>query len=266
MSTRLDGQVAFVTGAARGLGAGIALRLAQEGATVMCADTLDSSDTVASLPEGSTAGSIAVDVTDTDSVEQAIAKTVEDFGTIDILVNNAGVSGTIAELLDTPDESLDLVLAVNVKGVVKCSRAAGRIMRERKRGRIINTASHLGKLGWPTWGVYSASKAGVIALTQVLAQELAPYHITVNAICPGTMVTEMMRAGFVGEVMATGVPREAAEIEADRQIKVKAESLPLGRMGTPADIGAMVAWLASEDASFTTGSALNLAGGESVFF
>lgn len=266
MSGRLDGRVAFVTGSARGLGAGIAQRLAQEGAAVVCADFRDASSTVASLPKEVKSAAIPLDVTDTAAVEAAIAKTVSDFGGIDILVNNAGVAQPISDLLSTTDETIDHVLAVNLRGVIACSRAAGRIMKERGHGRIISTASHLGKLAWPGWGIYAASKAGVIAITQVLAQELAPYGVTANAICPGTMVTDMMREGFVGEVMDTGKPRDEAEVEAERLIKEKAESLPLGRMGTPQDIGGMVAWLASDDASFTTGAALNLTGGESVFF
>jgi NAD(P)-dependent dehydrogenase (short-subunit alcohol dehydrogenase family) len=126
-------------------------------------------------------------------------------------------------------------------------------------GRIINTASQTGKLAWPDWGVYSSSKAAVIAITQVMAVELAPHKITVNAICPGTMVTDMMRTGF-------GQTAERMGADVEQLIEEHARSIPLGRMGTADDMGAMAAWIASDDASFTTGASLNLTGGEQVFF
>jgi NAD(P)-dependent dehydrogenase (short-subunit alcohol dehydrogenase family) len=174
-------------------------------------------------------------------------------------VNNAGVAQPIAEMLDTPDEVIDRVFAVNVKGVIACSRAAGRVMREQSRGRIINTASQVAKVPWPGWGTYSASKAAVVAITQVMAVELAPFNVTVNCICPGTMMTNMTRTGF-GEGAA------AAGRDVDEMIREKAESIPLRRLGTAEDIGNMAAWIASDEACYTTGAAFNLTGGEQFLF
>src|SRR2546430_946046 len=120
-------------------------------------------------------------------------------------------------------------------------------------------ATPVGKAAWPGWGIYSASKAAVIAITQVMALELAPYGVTVNCICPGTMVTDMMRTGF-------GEAARSAGRDVDELIREKAESIPLGRMGTPEDMGNMAAWIASDEACYTTGAAFNLTGGEQVFF
>lgn len=259
---RLENRVAVVTGSARGLGAGIARRFAEEGAVVLCADLIDATETAAQLPPspgGRKSEALHLDVTDTEQVERAFADVADRFGAVDILANNAGIAPPVASVLDTGDEWIDRVFTVNVRGLVACSRAAGRIMQGQQRGRIINTASQTGKHAWPGWGVYSASKAAVIGITQVMALELAPAEVTVNCICPGTMVTDMMRTGF---------GQTAKELDRDRDdlIREKAESIPLGRMGTAADMGAMAAWIASDDAQFTTGAAFNLTGGEMVFF
>ncbi|MDE3077181.1 MAG: SDR family oxidoreductase, partial [Chloroflexota bacterium] len=237
-------------------------RLAQEGALVVCADVMDAKETADSLP-ASTSGrkgySAHVDVTNTAEVEEVINRVRRDFGKLDIMVNNAGITHPVAEVIDIGDDWIDRVLATNVRGVIACSRAAARIMREQRSGRIINTASNTGKSAAPGWGVYSASKAAVIAITQVMALELAPFNVTVNCICPGVMVTDMMRTGF-------GQHAEQMKMNRDELIAQKAKSIPLGRMGTPEDMGAMVAWIASEDTAFTTGAAFNLTGGENTFF
>jgi 3-oxoacyl-[acyl-carrier protein] reductase/sorbitol-6-phosphate 2-dehydrogenase len=132
-------------------------------------------------------------------------------------------------------------------------------MKRQGSGRIISTASQAGKRAWPGWGVYSASKASVIALTQAMALELAGSGVMVNAICPGTMYTDMTKTGFDMAAEATGGDR-------DEMIAEHARGIPLGRLGTPEDIAALAAFLASDDASFTTGAAINLTGGEEVFF
>jgi NAD(P)-dependent dehydrogenase (short-subunit alcohol dehydrogenase family) len=259
---RLDDKIAIVTGAARGLGEGIARRLAHEGAAVVCADVVDASPVAASLPaspSGTKASAVSLDVTNTAEVDAVIRSIADEYGRIDILANNAGVAQPIADVIDTPDDVFDKVFTVNVRGVLACARAAAHIMKQQQSGRIINTASQTGKVAWPGWGIYSASKFAVVGLTQVLALELAPYNITVNAICPGTMLTDMTRTGFGAS--ATMLGRDRDELLAEH-----IATIPLQRLGTPDDIGAMVAFLASDDASFTTGASFNLTGGEQVFF
>ncbi len=255
---RLDDRVALVTGAARGLGAGIAEAFAREGAAVVCADVIDANDTAAALP-GERHKAIILDVADPSAVDSAVAAVVAEYGSLDILANNAGVSQPIATIIDTTDETIDRVLSVNVKGLIHSARAAGRVMIEQRRGRIINTASQAGKCAWPEWGIYSASKAAAIALTQAMAIELAPYDVTVNCVCPGTMLTNMTRTGF-GEAAAS------AGADVEKLLSEKAASIPAGRLGTAEDMGLMFAWIASDDSRFTTGAAFNLTGGESVFF
>ncbi len=255
---RLEHRVALVTGAARGLGAGIADSFAREGARVVCADTASPAETAASL-QGDGHKAIVLDVTRSADVDSAVAAIVEEYGTLDILANNAGVSQPVGTVIDTSDETIDRVLDVNVKGLIYCSRAAGRVMIEQRRGRIINTASQVGKMAWPEWGTYSASKAAAIAITQAMALELAPYGVTVNCVCPGTMLTNMTRVGF-GEAAA------AAGVDVEELLAGKAASIPAGRFGTAEDMGLMCAWIASDDSRFTTGAAFNLTGGESVFF
>jgi NAD(P)-dependent dehydrogenase (short-subunit alcohol dehydrogenase family) len=262
MSGRLDGRIALVTGGARGLGAGIARRFAAEGATVVIGDVIDGSETAAELNGSGSGGHeyVHLDVSDTGEVESVVAGVAERHGGLNILTNNAGVAHPTMPVHETPDEHIDRVYRINVRGVIACSRAAARVMIEQGQGgRIINTASQTGKLAWPDWGVYSSSKAAVIAITQVMAVELAPHKITVNAICPGTMVTDMMRTGF-------GQTAERMGADVEQLIEEHARSIPLGRMGTADDMGAMAAWIASDDASFTTGASLNLTGGEQVFF
>jgi NAD(P)-dependent dehydrogenase (short-subunit alcohol dehydrogenase family) len=258
---RLDDRVALVTGGSRGLGEGIARHLAAEGAVVVCADVLDATEVASSLP-ASSAGrkgkAVHLDVTDTAEVDEVIADVGREFGSLDILCNNAGVSQPIAHVVDTPDEVIEKVFAVNVRGVIACTRAAARIMKEQKRGRIINTASQVGKTAWPDWGVYSASKAAVIGITQVTAVELAPWNIQVNAICPGTMLTDMTRTGFKGGL------KEGTTLE--EALADKGGTIPMKRLGTPDDVGNLVAFLASDECSFTTGAAINLTGGEMVSF
>jgi NAD(P)-dependent dehydrogenase (short-subunit alcohol dehydrogenase family) len=253
---RLDSKVAVVTGSARGLGAGIARSFGAEGAVVVCADLGDASETAASLPR---AEALRLDVTDRKGVAAAFDDVVARHGSLDILVNNAGVAQPIADVVDTEDAVIDRVFAVNVRGVVNCSSAAVRHMRRQGAGKIINTASQTGKQAWPGWGIYSASKFAVVGLTQVMALELVNDGITVNAICPGTMVTDMMYTGF-GEAAAQ------AGLDRDAMIAEKAASIPMGRMGTPEDVGALALFIASDDCSFTTGAQFNLTGGEMVWF
>ena len=255
---RLDQRVALVTGSARGLGAGIAAAFAREGARVVCADISNPEETVASL-EGAGHKAVVLDVTSSADVDAAIAAIAAEHGSLDIVANNAGVSQPVGTIVNTSDETIDRVLSVNVKGVIYTARAAARVMMEQRRGRIINTASQAGKSAWPEWGIYSASKAAVIGITQAMALELAPYGVTVNCVCPGTMLTDMTRVGF-GET-ATALGADVEEL-----LATKAASIPAGRLGTPEDMGLMCAWIASDDSRYTTGAQFNLTGGENVFF
>jgi NAD(P)-dependent dehydrogenase (short-subunit alcohol dehydrogenase family) len=152
------------------------------------------------------------------------------------------------------------MLNVNVNGVVYRARAAERRLVAQRRGRIVTIASQAGKVGFANWGAYCASKAAVVIFTQTLALEVAPYGVTANSICPGAMLTAMTRESIRIEAARAGWE------DPDEMLAERGRALPLGRLGTPDDVGAMAAWLASDEASFTTGASFNLTGGESVFF
>jgi NAD(P)-dependent dehydrogenase (short-subunit alcohol dehydrogenase family) len=257
------GQVrtAIVTGAAKGLGAGIAGRLASDGLSVVCVDVLDPEPVLASLPvrDGAAHMAVVCDVSDTRAVERVVADVLERDGRVDVLVNNAAVLQPIEPVVATADEVLDRVLAVNLRGTLAFSRAVGTSMIDRRSGRIVNISSQVGKAPWPGHGVYAASKAGVIALTQAMALEVAQYGVYVNCICPGTMDTDQMRGGFRYRAEKLGVSVESLIAE-------ERDAIPLGRLGQPEDAAAMVAWLASEEASFSTGAVFNLTGGQCTGF
>jgi NAD(P)-dependent dehydrogenase (short-subunit alcohol dehydrogenase family) len=263
---KLDGRTALVTGAAQGLGEGIARRFAAEGAAVVLADRLDADPVAASLPassDGRKSRAVVLDVTDKEAVESAIASIVEEHGRLDILVNNAGTY-RVAEVIDDTDESFHFQFAVNTYSVFVASRAAGRVMKTQRWGRIINTASQLGKVARARYGLYSASKGAVILMTQALALELGPYGVTANCICPGSMATALLSD-------ANGRP--GLQVAAEQGVDVNVAfadyihaKIPVGRLGEPADMGSMATWLASEEGGFMTGSAVNLTGGEQVFF
>jgi NAD(P)-dependent dehydrogenase (short-subunit alcohol dehydrogenase family) len=256
-----DVRTAIVTGAAKGLGAGIARRLAADGHSVACVDVVNPGEVVAALPtpDGASHLSLIADVSDSAAVERVVAQVLKRDGRIDVLVNNAAVLQPIEPVVATTDEVLERVLAVNLRGTFAFSRAVGRAMIDQRRGRIVNISSQVGKVPWPGHGAYAASKAGVIALTQAMALELAEYGIYVNCICPGTMDTDQMRGGFAYRAEKLGVDIQA--LIADERA-----AIPLGRLGQPEDAAAMVAWLASDDASFSTGAVFNLTGGQCTGF
>jgi meso-butanediol dehydrogenase/(S,S)-butanediol dehydrogenase/diacetyl reductase len=250
-----------VTGAGRGIGRAIALRLAREGAAVLVAD-LDgtAAERVAAEVEraGGRARGSRVDVTVGADAERMVDDAVAAFGgRLDILVNNAGV-GAVAPLLETDEQSWDLVMDVNAKGVLLCSQAAARRMIEQgEGGRIINNASGAGKVAPGRdvpLGAYAASKHAVVALTRQLGLELASHQILVNCVC----------AGIVDTPMWDLIDREIARLQGLPVGEPKARavaSIPLGRIEQPEDVAGVVAFLASADAAYITAQTVNVCGG-----
>jgi 3-oxoacyl-[acyl-carrier protein] reductase len=242
----LEGKRALVTGGSRGIGRAIALRLADEGVDVaVCAGS--SLETAAAVAEeirakGRKALAVKADVSDAGEVEALIAEVLEAFSTVDILVNNAGINRD-GLLVRMKEEDWDAVLGVNLKGAFLCTKAISRSMMKARSGRIINLSSVIGLVGNAGQVNYSASKAGLLGFTKSIAKELAGRGITVNAVCPGFIPTEM----------TAGMPEQAKE--------ALLGLIPMGRLGSTEDIAATVAFLASDDASYITGQAIVVDGG-----
>ena len=256
----LDGQVAIVTGAGRGIGRATALRLAREGASVTVADINEANAKGVAEEIESTAGNaypFTVDVTDKTDAERMVSETVARFGKLDILVNNAGIA-IIASLMDTDEATWDALMNVNAKGVLLCSQAAAREMiAQGNGGRIINNASGAGKTapGRSTpLGAYAASKHAVVALTKQFGLELSSHGILVNCVCPGIVDTPMWDL----------IDREVARLEGVPVGSVKARAvagIPVGRIQQPEDVANLIAFLASEDSNYITAQAVNVSGG-----
>ncbi len=254
MSTpaKLSGQTALVTGAAQGLGLGIAQRLAADGARVVLADRSETVLTAATELSPGAVGRIC-DVSDSNAIDTLVSALIADFGHLDILVANAGIGGG-GPLTNMTDDAFRRIVAVNLEGTFYCCRAAARAMIPRRSGVIITLGSIFGRDTPVGSGAYGATKAGVIALTHALARELGPHDIRVNCISPGNMATEMHWAALQRRATREDRPLEALRDEVRRAI-------PLGRHGTPADIGALVSFLASPDAAYITGQTINVDGG-----
>lgn len=242
----LHGKTALVTGAGKGIGRAIALRLANEGANVVI-NYSGSEDAAADCAaECEKAGvrtlRVKADVSDAAQVEEMFARAVEEFGTVDILVNNAGITRDKI-ILRMKEEDFDSVLDINLKGSYNCMKAASKIMLKQRSGRIISISSIVGLRGNAGQVNYSASKAGIIGMTKSLARELASKGINVNAVAPGFIETDMTKA----------LPESGKE-------KLLAV-IPAGRMGKPEDIAGAVLFLAGPDSSYVTGQVLTVDGG-----
>jgi 3-oxoacyl-[acyl-carrier protein] reductase len=241
----LQGQTAFVTGAARGLGAAVALGLAQAGARVVLADVDAAVDAVAAgmSDAGHTALALRLDVRDEAAVEAAFAAAAGRFGAVDLMVNDAALTSAASIWSITPQEWDDM-MGVNLRGCFFGCRVAGRHMRERGAGRIVNLSSIAGQQASRASGAhYAASKAGILALTRSFALELAPHGVTVNAIAPSAVSSPLLDA-------LDEVSRQAI-----------AAATPLGRFGAAHEVAAAVVYLASPAAAFITGATLDLNGG-----
>ena len=242
----LDGKCALVTGASRGIGRAVALKLASEGAKL----ALNFAGNEAAANEvrreieatGGQAILVKADVADEAAVQDMVQKTADAFGRIDILVNNAGITrdGLLARM---KEEDWDAVLSTNLKGVFLTTKAAAKLMMKQRAGRIVNMASVVGVTGNAGQANYSAAKAGVIGFTKTVARELASRSVTVNAVAPGFIATDMTSA------------------LSDKAKEAALAGIPLGRMGTPEDVAAAVLFLVSDQASYITGQVLHVDGG-----
>jgi len=254
----LEKKTAFVTGASRGIGAAIARRFAAEGAKVsLAARSADACESVAGeiRANGGDAFAVECDVTRLDSFRGALEAHASRWERIDVLVNNAGTSGLTPVDGGAPaeDETWDAIVATNLTATFRVTREALRFMPD--GGRIIHQSSVLGRFGVPGQAAYVASKHGVIGLTRAMALELAPRRITVNAICPGWVETELAHRGFRRIAAAKGVSEEEGR-------EIAARMAPLGRVLDPDEIAGLAAYIASDDARNLTGQAIVLDGGQ----
>lgn len=256
MSLQLNGKVAIVTGGGSGIGRGISIELAKHGADVAVCDLfLDKAqETCNSLNKKVQNTAIKADVTNKEEVQYMVKEAINKFGKIDILCNNAGIS-LIKDTIDLDEKDWDAHMNVNAKGVFLCSKeVACEMIKRQKGGRIINTASYLGKIGAGGLAHYCASKFAVIGFTQCLAIELGKYNITVNAVCPGDVDTPMMEREWKLHAFNNDTTSEE-EKEKNRK------RMLLGRLEKPQDVAKLVVFLASDYADYITAESINVSGG-----
>ena len=243
---RFDGKTALVTGGARGIGLAITERLLGEGARVAILDRDPNVEAVAKTL-GPSARALVADVTRSAEVDRAVAAAHAWADRLDIVVNNAGITGRSYPIWELTDEDWQQVLAVDLTSVFYVCRAAVKLMLPRGAGRIVNIASIAGKEGNPTLVPYSSAKAGVIGLTKALAKEVATRGILVHAVAPAVIGTELLQQ----------MTKETVDMLVAK--------IPMGRVGTPAEVATLVAWLASDECTFTTGAVHDLSGGRATY-
>jgi 2-dehydro-3-deoxy-L-rhamnonate dehydrogenase (NAD+) len=243
----LAGRTAFVTGAGRGIGLAITERLLADGARVVMVDRDAAAVEGAAKRLGGATRAIVADVTRTADVNAAVNAAHDWHGRLDVVVNNAGITGRSFPTWELTDDDWQDVLSVDLTSVFLVCRAAVKLMRARRSGRIVNIASIAGKEGNPTLVPYSTAKAGVIGLTKALAKEVAREGILVNAVAPAVIGTDMLQ-----QMEQSTVDMLIAKI-------------PMGRVGRPEEVAALVAWLASDECSFSTGAVYDLSGGRATY-
>jgi 3-oxoacyl-[acyl-carrier protein] reductase len=247
---RYDGRVVLITGAARGIGFGMAQRFAEEGAAIAIVD-LNEEDAAAAAAKLPRAIGIGCDVADRAAVEAAVERTVAELGGLHVLVNNAGITRDNL-LFKMTDVDWDLVMNVHLKGAFLMSQAAQKVFTAQRYGKILNLSS-ISAYGNRGQANYSAAKAGVQGFTKTLGKELGKFGINVNAIAPGFIVTEMTEA-----------TARRLGMEPEEFFKLNADHNPVGRVGQPEDIAAAAAFLCSDEASYITGQTLNVCGGAAI--
>ncbi|UFZ05418.1 SDR family oxidoreductase [Bradyrhizobium ontarionense] len=253
-SIRLDGRIAVVTGAAGVIGAATMRLLAARGARIVAVDRReqDLKDAIASLPASAEALAIGADVTDEEQVAAYVRRACDRLGTIDVFFNNAGVEGEIRPITDYPLDTFRRVLDVNVVGVFLGLKHVLPVMLKQNRGSIINTASIAGLFGSPQIAVYSASKHAVIGLTKSAAWECTGTNVRVNCVCPGLIESRMLSAIIEGR---SGAPAPSEKV---------VDRVPARRLGLGSEVASIVAFLASDDASYVSGAAYTVDGGRTA--